>query len=45
MTGLLDDEMIRFTATPVSPFVLRHLPLLGRLYRITLAASTACSPA
>jgi FkbM family methyltransferase len=35
MTGLLGDEMIRFTATPISPFVLRHLPLLGRLYRIS----------
>jgi FkbM family methyltransferase len=35
MTGLLDGEMIRFTASPASPFVLRHLPLLGRLYLLS----------
>jgi FkbM family methyltransferase len=33
MSDLLGDEMIRFAATPLSPFALRYLPMLGRLYR------------
>ncbi len=34
MTALPDDDIIRFTATSESPFELRHLPLLGKFYRI-----------
>jgi FkbM family methyltransferase len=29
----IDDTIIRFTATPTSPFQVRRLPLLGHLYR------------
>jgi FkbM family methyltransferase len=34
MTSELADDIIYFAATPVSPFILRYVPALGRLYRV-----------
>lgn len=34
MMDHLENDIIYFTLTPQSPFAIRHLPLLGRIYRI-----------